>query len=65
MDEYSYIPRPAPDNGINVQARRFFISADLGQANDYTAISIIERILTGPGVLGRMAGACAVCIFAT
>lgn len=51
MDEYSYIPRPAPDNGINVQARRFFISADLGQANDYTDISIIERILTGPGVL--------------
>ena len=52
MDEYSYIPRPAPDNGINVQERRFFISADLGQANDYTAISIIERILTGAGVLG-------------
>ena len=35
-----------------MQARHFFISADLGQANDYTAISIIERILTGPGVLG-------------
>lgn len=38
--------------GINVQDRLFIISADLGQAFDYTAISIIERVITGYGVLG-------------
>lgn len=44
---------PAAENeGINVTQRLFIISADLGQACDYTAISVIERIITGPGVLG-------------
>lgn len=40
------------DQGIHIQKHRFYISADLGQANDYTAISILERIITGEGVLG-------------
>jgi hypothetical protein len=47
-----YIPIPHRDEGINIQERLFIISADLGQANDYTAISVIESITTGPGVLG-------------
>ena len=50
--EYSYMPLPARGNGINIEERVFIISADLGQANDYTAISVIERIIKGPGVLG-------------
>jgi len=45
---------PRPDEGIHIQDRTFIISADLGQANDYTAISVIERILNGVGVLGYM-----------
>lgn len=56
MSDYlSYIPRPDPPGsiyGINASERLFFISADLGQANDYTAISILERIIRGNGVLG-------------
>lgn len=40
------------NEGIHLKRRLFIISADLGQAFDYTAISIIERIITGPGVLG-------------
>ncbi len=50
-DLYSYIPRPS--QGIHIEQHMFFISADLGQANDYTAISIIERIIKGEGVLGH------------
>ena len=42
----------AENEGINIVQRLFIISADLGQAFDYTAISIIERVITGPGVLG-------------
>ena len=49
-DLFSYIPRP--ETGRHIEGRAFFISADLGQANDYTAISIIERIITGYGVIG-------------
>ena len=52
MNEYSYIPQPARHQGVHIQQRHFFLSADLGQANDYTAISIIERIVSGPGALG-------------
>lgn len=40
------------NQGINIVDTRFIISADLGQANDYTAISIIQREITGYGVLG-------------
>lgn len=36
----------------NITEKMFIISADLGQANDYTAISIIDRQITGYGVLG-------------
>lgn len=43
---------PKPNEGIHIQDRRFIISADLGQAYDYTAISITERILDGVGVKG-------------
>lgn len=43
---------PRPDQGIHIQDRTFIISADLGQANDYTAISVLERIFNGVGVLG-------------
>lgn len=53
--EYNHIPDvilPREDQGIHIQKRLFVISADLGQANDYTAISILERITTGEGVLG-------------
>lgn len=50
--DFSYMPLPRQDEGINIQQKLFIISADLGQANDYTAISITERIITGPGVLG-------------
>lgn len=37
----------------NIVERMFIISADLGQANDYTAITIIDRWITGYGVLGK------------
>ena len=43
---------PSPDSGIHIEDHIFYISADLGQANDYTAISILERITKGYGVLG-------------
>ena len=43
---------PRPDQGIHVEDHQFFISADLGQANDFTAISILERIVKGNGILG-------------
>ena len=36
----------------NITEKLFIISADLGQANDYTAISVIDRQVTGYGVLG-------------
>lgn len=49
-DQFSYIPRP--DKGINIVDRLFIIAADLGQANDYTAISIIERLVKGDGIMG-------------
>lgn len=40
------------DQGPNIEERIFILSADLGQTNDYTAISVIERIVRGKGVLG-------------
>ena len=52
---YEHMPDvllPRPDQGIHVEDHTFFISADLGQANDYTAISILERIVKGYGILG-------------
>ena len=36
----------------NITEKLFIISADLGQANDYTAITVIDRQVTGYGVLG-------------
>lgn len=42
------------DQGIHIEDRMFIISADLGQANDYTAISILERIIKGKGILGEV-----------
>ena len=50
--EYTYIPRPRKPTGPHIVDRAFVISADLGQAFDYTAISVIERVIRGPGVLG-------------
>ena len=50
--EYPYIPRRVHDTGVHIVDRSFIISADLGQAFDYTAISIIERIIKGRGVMG-------------
>ncbi len=53
MSDYpSYIPQPERPTGVNVQEEQWFISADLGQANDYTAISLTQRIITGYGVRG-------------
>ena len=46
IDDLSYIPRPTV-NTLRKPLSRFFISADLGQMNDYTAISVTERITTG------------------
>ena len=50
-DDFSYIPRSTEprktETKFNTPWHRFFISADLGQMNDYTAISITERITTG------------------
>lgn len=43
----------SPNNGVHAVDRAFIISADLGQAFDYTAISIIERVIKGYGVLGQ------------
>lgn len=40
-----------PNNGPHSVERAFIISADLGQAFDYTAISIIERVIKGYGAL--------------
>ena len=54
-DYLSYIPRPnAPGSidGINAKESFWIISADLGQANDYTAVSVIERVITGYGAIG-------------
>lgn len=42
----------SPNNGPHSEEHTFIISADLGQAFDYTAISIIERVIRGRGVLG-------------
>ncbi len=50
---YDYVP-PRADEGIHIVDHEFIISADLGQTTDYTAISIIERITKGRGVLGPM-----------
>jgi len=36
----------------NITEKLFIIAADLGQANDYTAITVIDRQVTGYGVLG-------------
>lgn len=49
---YPKVPLPREDQGIHIEDRIFIISADLGQANDYTAISILEKITKGVGVLG-------------
>lgn len=49
--EYTYIPKGS-DTGPNTEEHTFIISADLGQAFDYTAISIIERIIRGRGAMG-------------
>ncbi len=50
IDKTPILPRA--DEGIHIENRTFFISADLGQTTDYTAISIIERIVKGDGILG-------------
>lgn len=42
-----------PNTGIHIEDRSFIISADLGQANDWTAISVIERVVKGDGILGQ------------
>lgn len=44
---------PDPRQGVHVEDRTFIIGADLGQSNDYTAISVLERIIKGKGVLGK------------
>ena len=49
-DDYSYIPRP--DEKKIKPIHTFFISADLGQTTDYTAISITERISNGVNAQG-------------
>lgn len=36
----------------NITERMFIIAVDLGQANDYTAITVIDRQVIGYGVLG-------------
>lgn len=54
---YGHMPEailPREDEGIHITKSDFFISADLGQANDYTAISILERVTRGPGVLNEV-----------
>ena len=54
-DYLSYIPRanaPGSIHGVNTKESFWIISADLGQANDYTAISVLERVITGGGVIG-------------
>ena len=51
-DQFSYIP-PSPEKGINIERHTFIISADLGQANDWTAISVIEKVVKGYGVLNQ------------
>ena len=43
---------PRPDEGIHIEDRTYFISADLGQTTDYTAITVLERIVKGDGILG-------------
>lgn len=52
MQDY-YTPRAGRHEGIHIERHLFIISADLGQANDYTAISILQKIIKGPGVLGK------------
>lgn len=49
MDKKPYIT-PREDEGLHIEKKTFVISADLGQANDYTAISIIEKTVHGVGV---------------
>jgi len=50
---YSHIPIPAPDRGIHIEDKTIFIGVDLGQAQDYTAICVLERIVKGEGILGH------------
>lgn len=53
---YGHMPDvilPREDQGIHIKNSLFILSADLGQANDYTAISVLERITTGAGILGH------------
>ena len=49
---FSYMPQANPNEGINIIDRSFFIGVDLGQTTDYTAITILERLTRGRGVLG-------------
>lgn len=44
---------PNRQQGIHIEEHTFIISADLGQSNDYTAISVLERIIKGKGILGK------------
>ncbi len=50
-DDLSYIPRPIQKK-LSKPISTFFISADLGQTTDYTAISITERISGGVNAYG-------------
>jgi len=52
-DLYSYIPIPVPeDQGIHIKEHTYFIGVDLGQVDDYTAITVLERVITGEGYIG-------------
>ena len=54
---YSHMPDrllAREDHSINIDSSMFFISADLGQAQDYTCITIIERLTKGVGVLDEV-----------
>lgn len=43
------IGTPLGATPVVYEERGYFISADLGQVNDYTAINVIERIMRPPG----------------
>ena len=53
MSDFSYMRIPSPSEGIHIDKHLFIVSADLGQTMDYTAISVIEKIIKGAGVLNE------------
>jgi hypothetical protein len=49
---FEKVPIAPETQGIHVVEKSYFIGVDLGQQSDWTAITIIEKCVTGRGALG-------------